>query len=300
MAQPVKDQSNHTPISQTSNLQRLWESNDFALTIQMPPLLTAETSHYIQQIAAQAHLFDVALAADAPDGAVALSGIAMAVLLKRAGIETIVHMSGRDRNRLALQSDLLGFGALGIRNLLIDISPVTRASLGQNTDARLVTDLDGSALLAAAVRMRDEGRFISGATIKKPPVFYVGAFFSLEGTPPIEALSNAQFVVTQPLLDRERFISTLTAFQASYPTFLRSRPLLVSLPLVTNSDGENAGAGEDSAQQMMTAINMLRGCKEIRGINIVVRRKNDLAALEQVVRVINEQLHRPYLVNKGV
>lgn len=300
MAQPVKDQSNHALISQTSNLQRLWESDSFALTIQLPPLLTANASDYVQQIAAQAHLFDAALTADAPDGAVALSGMAMAVLLKRVGIETMVRISGRDRNRLALQSDLLGLGALGIYNLLIDMSPATRASLGQNADARLVTDLDGPALLAAAVRMRDEGRFISGASIKKPPVFYAGASLSLEEPISVEALSNAQFVVTPPVLDRERFISTLTAFQAAYPAFLHTRPLLVSLPLIANFAGESADRGEDNIQRITSAIKMLRGCKEVRGINIVVTRKSDLAALEQVVRVVNGEAQRPRLVNKGV
>ncbi len=289
MVRSVKEQTNDPFTGPVSNLQRLWESGENALTLQLPPLLTADASDCVKQVAVQARQFDAVLAANASSGEIAVSSLAMAVLLKRAGIETIVQIDGRDRNRLALQSDLLGLGALGIHNLLINIQPVTRASLVQNADARLVTDLNGSALLAAAVRLRDEGRFISGSSIKQPPVFYVGAFFSLEERIQIEALSGAQFVVTTPVDDVQRFIAAFAAFQASYPDFLRTRPLLVSLPLTTHSAREGIGAREASIQQIATSIRALRGCKGIRGFNITVGRQSDLAALEQIVRTINVQ-----------
>jgi len=254
MLQPVKDQSNHLLINQTSNLQRLWDSDGFALTIQLPPLLTADASDCVKQVVAQAHKFDAVLTADAPDGAVAVSSLAMAVLLKRAGIEAVVQISGRDRNRLALQGDLLGLGALGIHNLLIDMRSVTRASFGQNADARFVTDLNGPALLAVVVRLRDEGRFISGASIKKPQVFYAGAFISLEEHMQNEALSSAQFVVTAPVNDVQRIIAAFAALRASHTDLLRNRPFLVSLPLITYSTGESLEAGEADIQQIATFI----------------------------------------------
>ena len=289
MLQPVKDQSNHLLINQTSNLQRLWDSDGFALTIQLPPLLTADASDCVKQVVAQAHKFDAVLTADAPDGAVAVSSLAMAVLLKRAGIEAVVQISGRDRNRLALQGDLLGLGALGIHNLLIDMRSVTRASFGQNADARFVTDLNGPALLAVVVRLRDEGRFISGASIKKPQVFYAGAFISLEEHMQNEALSSAQFVVTAPVNDVQRIIAAFAALRASHPDLLRNRPFLVSLPLITYSTGESLEAGEADIQQIATFIKALRDFKEIRGFNIVVVRQSDLALLEQVIRMVNVQ-----------
>ncbi len=289
MVRSVKEQTNDPFTGPVSNLQRLWESGENALTLQLPPLLTADASDCVKQVAVQARQFDAVLAANASSGEIAVSSLAMAVLLKRAGIETIVQIDGRDRNRLALQSDLLGLGALGIHNLLINIQPVTRASLVQNADARLVADLNGSALLAAALRLRDEGRFISGSSIKQPPVFYVGAFFSLEERIQIEALSGAQFVVTTPVDDVQRFIAAFAAFQASYPDFLRTRPLLVSLPLTTHSAREGIGAREASIQQIATSIRALRGCKGIRGFNITVGRQSDLAALEQIVHTINVQ-----------
>jgi hypothetical protein len=287
MVRSVKEQTNRSLTGPVSNLQRLWESGANVLTLQLPPLLTAGASDYVKQVAVQARQFDAVLAANASSGEIAVSSLAMAALLKRAGMETIVQISGRDRNRLALQSDLLGLGALGIHNLLIDIQPVTRSSLVQNAGARLVADLHGSTLLAAAVRLRDEGRFISGYSMKQPPVFYIGTFFSLEERIQIEALSATQFVVTTPVDDVQRFIAAFTAFQASYPDFLRTRPLLVSLPLTTHLAGESIGAGEASVQQLVASIRALRGCKDIRGFNITVGRLSDLAALEQIVRTIN-------------
>lgn len=256
-------------VSQVSNLQRLWEGGGFALTVQPPLPLTAAAGDFVEQVAALANLFDAVLLADAPDGAVALSSLAAAVLLKRVGIEAIVQIRGRDRNRLALQSDILGLGALGIPNLLVDMQPVVRASLIQNADARLVTDLDGPALLDAAIKMRDEARFISGASIKKPPVLYVGSLFSLEEQVPTSALSSAQFLVTTPVHDAHRFAAALVAFQSAHPDFLQTRPLLVSLT--------------DSTVESASTIEVLKGLDGICGFNIVIEKQADLALLAQVV-----------------
>ena len=289
MPQSVKDQSNYPLISPTSRLQGLWENGGFALTLQLPPLLTANASNFVKQLATQIPAFDAVLTADAPDGAIAISSLAMAAMLKRAGIETVVQISGRDRNRLALQSDLLGLGALDIHTLLVDMRPLTRESLGQNADARLVTDLDGAALLATAIRMRDEGRFIAGASIKKRPVFYIGVFFSLEQSIESAALNCAQFIVTTPVDDVQRFIAALRNFQTIHADFLSTRPLLVSLPLIPGHPGDTLDEGEANIQQIVTSIEALKSFKEIRGFNIVVARQHDLSMLEQVVRAVDLQ-----------
>lgn len=291
MAQPVKYQSNNQAIDQVSHLQRLWEAGGFAITVQLPPPLTADAGAFVTQIAAQATLFDAVLAADAADGAVALGSLAMAVLLKRVGIETIVQFSGRDRNRLALQSDILSLGALCIPNLLIDMEPLTRASLGQNADARLVTDLDGPALLATAVQLRDEARFISGITMKTPPALYIGALIALEELFDTSVLGSVQFVVTPVVHDAQRFTAALAVFQAAHPDFLQTRPLLVSLPLITDSLGESSTAPskvrEAGVQKVASSIELLKGLAGVRGFNIVVASQTDLALLEQIVSRAN-------------
>lgn len=293
MAQPMEYQANKQAIERASPLQRLWEGGGFALTVQFPPCLTANAEDFVARVVARANLIDAVLVADAPNGAVALSSLAMAVLLKRAGIETIVQFSGRDRNRLALQSDILSLGALGMPNLLIDMRPVVRASLLRNIDARLVTDLDGPALLATAVMLRDDARFISGTTIKTPPALYVGAFVALEALIQAEVLSSAQFIVTMPVYDTHGFVAALDIFQADHPDFLQSRPLLVSLPLITGTivDGTTTPgeAQEIDIQKIATSIDLLKSHDGVRGLNIVVSEQADLALLEQVVRRANAE-----------
>ena len=285
MVQRAQYQSGDTGIKPVSRLQQQWASGSFVLTVQLPPLLNASAHGIIEQVAARASSFDAVLAPDAPGGAVALSSLAMATLLRRAGVEAIVQMSGRDRNRLALQSDILGLSVLGVHNLLIDIRSPQRASLVQNSDARLVTDLYGPALLNAAATMRDNGRFTSGASIKTPPAFYLGALIALVDRFPIEELSAAQFLVTTPLADVQHLTDTLSTCCTAHTDFFQTRPLLVSLPLGNGSQeeaGSDRNTTEARAEAMVDAIEALNMCEGVRGCNIVLERLADLAVVERV------------------
>jgi len=272
-------------INPVSRLQQQWSRGSLVLTVQLPPLLNASVGGIIEQIAMHSSSFDAVLAPDSPGGAVALSSLAMAALLRRAGVEAVVQMSGRDRNRLALQSDMLGLSVLGVRNLLIDTRPPQRVSLVQNPDARLVVDLYGPALLNAAATMRDDGRFTSGASIRTPPVFYLGALVALEDHFPVEELSAAQFLVTTPLADVQHLADTLSTCYAAHTDFFQTRPLLVSLPLAVGSQEEadsNRNVLEDRAEALVGAIETLSMYEGVRGCNIVLERLADLAVVERV------------------
>lgn len=284
MVQRVQDQPGDTTINPVSRLQEQWMRGGFVLTVQLPPLLSANASGVVEQVAAHSGSFDAVLAPDSPGGAVGLSSLAMGALLRRAGVEAVVQMSGRDRNRLALQSDMLGLSVLGMRNLLIDTGSPERSSFVQNSDARLVADLYGPALLNAAATMRDAGRFTSGASIKTPPVFYLGALIALEDCLPVEELSAAQFLVTTPLADAHFPGDTLSTYCADHADFLWTRPLLVSLPLASSSQQADSdqNALETSAEAMIDAIETLNMCEGVCGCNIVLERLADLAVVERV------------------
>jgi len=99
MVHRVQDQSGDTAVNPVSRLQQQWARGSFVLTVQLPPLLTASAQGIIEQVATYVTNFDAVLAPDAPGGVVALSSQAMAALLRRAGVEAVVRMSGRDRNR---------------------------------------------------------------------------------------------------------------------------------------------------------------------------------------------------------
>jgi methylenetetrahydrofolate reductase (NADPH) len=161
-----------------------------------------------------------------------LAPLAAARLVADAGLEPIMQLSCRDRNRLALQSDLVAAGALGIRTVLLMGGDLVTA--GDHPDAKAVFDLDAGGLLEAARTLRDAGTYLSGRALDTPPRWLVGAvenpFMAPAEERPARLASKvkagAEFVVTQVGFDLEvlrRFCETVAARDASVRA-----PLLVS------------------------------------------------------------------------
>jgi methylenetetrahydrofolate reductase (NADPH) len=142
---------------------------------------------------------------------VRLSSIAAAKIAIEEGLEPIIQMTCRDRNRIAIQSDLLGASALGIENILCLTGD--HQKFGNHPEARSVFDLDSIQLIAAARRLT-EGYFLSGETIKKPPVLFVGGAANPFSDPldfrvirlDKKIQAGAQFIQTQPVYDLDRFL----------------------------------------------------------------------------------------------
>jgi methylenetetrahydrofolate reductase (NADPH) len=141
---------------------------------------------------------------------VRMSSIAAAGILVDQGIEPIVQMTCRDRNRIALQSDILGLPAMGIRNILCLTGDHPR--FGDDPEARGVYDIDSIQLTAMARRMA-EGFFLSGKDIRTPPDLCVGCAAN-PFAPPLEMRilrlkkkveAGAKFIQTQPVFDSEGF-----------------------------------------------------------------------------------------------
>ncbi len=153
-------------------------------------------------------------AVNVPDntaGVVHMSALAASAVLVQEGIDPIMHVTCRDRNRLALQSDLLGAAALGVRNLLCLTGD--HVIHGDHPQARPVFDLDSLQLLGLANRMTREGRYLSGREIKPRPDLFPGAvenpfappydFRPLRLGKKIEA--GARFIQTQIVYNVDRF-----------------------------------------------------------------------------------------------
>ncbi len=141
---------------------------------------------------------------------VRLSSIASAKILLEEGIEPIMQMTCRDRNRLAIQSDLLGAAALGIKNVLCLTGDHQR--FGDQPEAKGVFDLDSIQLIATVAKMNN-GFLISDHKMKKAPEFVIGAAANPFAVPfemrlirlhkKVEA--GAKFIQTQPVFDIELF-----------------------------------------------------------------------------------------------
>ncbi len=110
---------------------------------------------------------------DNQSAAVRLSSLAGSIAALRAGVDPIMQLTCRDRNRIALQSELLSASALGIPNIVLMTGD--HPKYGDHADAKPVFDLDSTGLLRVATAMRDEGRLMSGAELKPPPDWLLGA-----------------------------------------------------------------------------------------------------------------------------
>ncbi len=158
-------------------------------------------------------------AVNVPDntaGMVHMSPLAACALLAREGIDPVMHLTCRDRNRLALQSDLLGAAALGVRNVLCLTGDYLHQ--GDHPQARPVFDIDSLQLLGLVGRMTREGRYLSGREMKPAPVLFPGAsenpfappydFRPLRLIKKIEA--GARFIQTQITYNVPRFAAFMT------------------------------------------------------------------------------------------
>src|SRR5947207_11901162 len=143
-----------------SDLQAKLRDGQFVVTAEITPPVSTDPSEFLQRALP---LRGLATAVNVTDGAgakVHLSSLACAHFLAQSGIEPIFQMTCRDRNRLALQSDLLGAVALGIRNVLVLAGDDPKS--GDQPEAKPVYDLDSRTLLAMANRLRHEGTLPSG------------------------------------------------------------------------------------------------------------------------------------------
>ncbi|MGD0492047.1 MAG: methylenetetrahydrofolate reductase [Steroidobacteraceae bacterium] len=205
---PLCDLGNPSAISPgRSRLRALLAAKEFALTAEITP---PASSNLADLLAKAAPLKGMADAVNVTDGAGArahLDSIVAASALLKEGIEPILQLTCRDRNRIALQSQLLGAAALGITNLLLLKGDDPRA--GDQPDAKPVFDLDTAALAATAVAIRDRGELPYGRKVGGSAAFFVGVADAPMDPPPgwmpagltkkIEA--GAEFAQTQFCMD---------------------------------------------------------------------------------------------------
>ena len=146
-----------------SNLAALLRQGEFVVTAELNPPKSASGAVVKRRAAALKGSVDAVNVTDSNHAVVAMSAIPAAVLVREAGVEPVVQITGRDRNRIALQADLLGAAALGLPNFLFMSGDDPKH--GNHPDAVHVKDLDGVGLLKMAVTMRDERKFLSGDEI---------------------------------------------------------------------------------------------------------------------------------------
>jgi methylenetetrahydrofolate reductase (NADPH) len=154
-------------------LERVLRAGNFAVTTELAPPDSADPL----EVYRRAEMFDGAVDAfNATDGSGAnchMSSVAVCALLSHKGYSSVLQIACRDRNRIAIQGELLGAAAMGVANVLCLTGDGIQA--GDHPEAKPVFDLGSMTLLKTVKTMRDEKRFLSGRSLDSPPQLFIGA-----------------------------------------------------------------------------------------------------------------------------
>jgi methylenetetrahydrofolate reductase (NADPH) len=194
-----------------SNLEKVLKAGHFAFTGECGPPKGANVKHLSEKMEHLRGVVDAINVTDNQTAVVRMSSAAASTLMVQAGLEPNFQMVCRDRNRLAMQADILGVSALGIRNMLCLSGD--HQIFGNHPEAKNVFDLDSMQLIALAKKMRDEGKFLNDEDIDEPPKLFIGAASNPFGDPTefrVYRLANkiaagADFIQTQCIYNMPRF-----------------------------------------------------------------------------------------------
>ncbi|MCB1370104.1 MAG: methylenetetrahydrofolate reductase [Rhodobacteraceae bacterium] len=156
-----------------SRLERVLRAGKFAVTAELNPPDSADPADVLEAARPLGEVADAINATDASGANCHMSSIGISSLLTRAGYGTVYQISCRDRNRIAIQGDVLGAAAMGVRNVLCLTGD--GVGVGDQPGAKPVFDFDSLSLLRTIRTMRDEGLFLSGRKITRPPRMFLGA-----------------------------------------------------------------------------------------------------------------------------
>lgn len=194
-----------------SNLEKILEAGHFAFTGELGPPRGTSAEEVRKKAAFLKDKVDAVNITDNQTAVVRMSSWAACIILIQEGLEPNFQMVCRDRNRLAMQSDILGAYAHGIRNMLCLSGD--HQKFGDHPNAKGVFDIDSMQLISMVKKMRDEGKFLSDAEILDPPKIFIGAASNPFAEPfewrvhrlakKIEA--GVDFIQTQCIYNMEKF-----------------------------------------------------------------------------------------------
>ncbi len=194
-----------------SNLEKILESGQFAVTGECGPPRGADRSVIEKKAGYLKGNVDAVNVTDCQTSIVRISSIATCVILGQLGLEGTMQMVTRDRNRIAIQSDIFGAYALGVRNILCLTGD--HQTFGNQAAAKNVFDLDSIQLIQTVRQMRDEGKLLGGDEIEQAPKMFIGAAANPFADPfefrvirlAKKVAAGADFIQTQCIYNLKKF-----------------------------------------------------------------------------------------------
>jgi methylenetetrahydrofolate reductase (NADPH) len=282
-----------------SRLERVLRAGKFAVTAELNPPDSADPADVLEAARPLGEVADAINATDASGANCHMSSIGISALLTRAGYGTVYQISCRDRNRIAIQGDVLGAAAMGVRNVLCLTGD--GVGVGDQPGAKPVFDFDSLSLLRTIRTMRDDGMFLSGRKIARPPRMFLGAAEN-PCVPPQEwrpdrlakkVDAGAEFIQTNYIFDLpvfERFMARLRDLGVERRVFLlagvgplasakaarwmRSNVPGIHIPDAVIERMEKAAKpAEEGKRICVELIQQIREIKGVSGIHVMAYRR---------------------------
>ena len=198
-------------MTSDSHLEKMLEKGEFAVTSECGPPRGADAEVIKKKGELLKGAVDAINVTDNQTSVVRMSSLSSCILLKQIGIDATLQMVTRDRNRIAIQSDILGAAALGINNILCLSGD--HQKFGDHATAKNVYDMDSIHLIQTVKHLRDEGKFLGGEELKGVPRLFIGAAANPFADPfesrvvrlAKKVAAGVQFIQTQCIFNLERF-----------------------------------------------------------------------------------------------
>jgi len=284
-------------VSKMSQLRKVLNKGVFAVTAECGPPKGADPEVILKKAKVLRAKVDAVNVTDNQTAIVRMSSLAACALLRGAGHDPVLQMVVRDRNRIALQSDILGASALGIRNVLCLSGD--HQIFGNQPQAMGVFDLDSIQFVQLVKTMRDERTIAGGEVLSTPPDMFIGAAANPFADPlgfrvirlAKKIAAGADFIQTQCIYNLERFESWLTMARdrgltdrtyilggvtplksSAMATYMKNRVSGIDVPdeLIKRMEGvSKARQREEGIRICVETIEMLKGMKGVKGVHIM-------------------------------
>jgi len=280
-----------------SNLEKVLTSGQFAVTGECGPPQGADRSLIEKKAQFLKQHVDAVNVTDNQTSIVRMSSTAACAILQQMGLEGTMQMVTRDRNRIAIQSDIFGAYALGIRNILCLSGDHQR--FGNHPTAKNVFDLDSIQLIQTVKRMREEAKVLGGDAIKGVPKMFIGAAANPFADPfefrvvrlGKKVAAGADFIQTQCIFNLDRFerwmemvrdrglhekvyiLAGVTPLKSvGMAKYMKEKVAGMDIPdeLISRLKGVAKGkAAEEGINICVETIERLKGVKGVHGIHLM-------------------------------